>query len=109
MPPTIDDTLSKEPVMQLPICELCKKRNLTQEDIAEISGVPIEIVQDIEAGICDVGTADMKCVTKVLTTGIGHVARPIEVPTYRPAQNSGRTVKTATVTKMTTRPAVAAR
>ena len=61
--------------MQLTICELRKQRNLTQEEIAGISGVPIEIVQDIEAGIYDVGTADMKRVSKVLMTGIGQVAR----------------------------------
>jgi predicted transcriptional regulator len=29
-------------------------RNLTQQDLADLAGVPLEIVQDIEAGVEDV-------------------------------------------------------
>ncbi len=40
--------------MNLPFREMREHRNLTQQDLADLAGVPLEIVQDIEAGVEDV-------------------------------------------------------
>ena len=40
--------------MDLSIREMREHRNLTQQDLADLAGVPLEIVQDIEAGVEDV-------------------------------------------------------
>jgi transcriptional regulator with XRE-family HTH domain len=40
--------------MEHQIRELRKQRDLSEEDLAEISGVPLEIIRDLEIGITDV-------------------------------------------------------
>ena len=57
--------------MDLQIRENREQRNLTKEDLAEISGVPLEIVRDIEIGICDVSGEDIRRITTFLSCGIG--------------------------------------
>ncbi len=52
--------------MDLPFRELREHRNLTQQDLADLAGLPLEIVQDIEAGEKDVSVEDVERVYQAL-------------------------------------------
>lgn len=57
--------------MDLPFQELRKLRELcclTQEDLAELSGVPLAIVRDIEAGVMDVSSEHVERIHQTLRT-----------------------------------------
>ncbi len=54
--------------MDLPFRELREHRNLTQQDLADLAGLPLEIVQDIEAGEKDVSVEDVERVYQALQT-----------------------------------------
>ncbi len=54
--------------MDLPFREMREHRNLTQQDLADLAGVPLEIVQDIEAGVEDVGVEDVERTYQALQT-----------------------------------------
>ena len=46
--------------MDLPFREMREHRNLTQQDLADLAGVPLEIVRDIEVGVEDVSVEDVE-------------------------------------------------
>ncbi len=46
--------------MDLPFLEMREHRNLTQQDLADLAGVPLEIVRDIEVGVEDVSVEDVE-------------------------------------------------
>ena len=54
--------------MDLPFREMREHRNLTQQDLADLAGVPLEIVRDIEAGVEDVSVEDVERTYQALQT-----------------------------------------
>ena len=54
--------------MDLPFCELREHRNLTQQDLADLARIPLEIIQDIEAGVEDVSVEDVEHTYQALQT-----------------------------------------
>ncbi len=46
--------------MDLPFREMRENRNLTQQDLANLAGVPLEIVREIEVGVEDVSVEDVE-------------------------------------------------
>ncbi len=57
--------------MDFPIRELRNHHYLSRQDLADLSGVPLEIVRDIEAGVEDVSVEDVKRVYQALQTWPG--------------------------------------
>lgn len=45
--------------MELPFREMREQRGLSQQDLADLSGIPLEIVRDIEAGVQEVSLEDI--------------------------------------------------
>ncbi len=58
----------KEAAVDLPFREMREHRNLTQRDLADLAGVPLEIVQDIEAGVEEVSVEDVERTYQALQT-----------------------------------------
>ena len=56
--------------MDLPIREMRKHRNLSQQDLADLVGVPLEIVRDIEVGVEDVSVEDVERIYQALQIGL---------------------------------------
>ncbi len=54
--------------MDLPFREMREHRNLTQQDLADLAGVPLEIVRDIEVGVEDVSVEDVERTYQALQT-----------------------------------------
>ena len=52
--------------MDLPFRDMREHRNLTQQDLADLAGLPLEIVQDIEADDKDVSVEDVERVYQAL-------------------------------------------
>ena len=52
--------------MELPFREMREHRHLSQHDLADLAGIPLEIVRDIEAGVEDVSLEDVERVHKTL-------------------------------------------
>lgn len=52
--------------MDLPFRMMREHRNLTQQDLADLAGVPVEIVRDIEVGVEDVSVEDVECTYQAL-------------------------------------------
>ena len=46
--------------MAIHIRDLMEHRNLTLQELADMAGVPLEIVQDIELGVLEVGSEHVK-------------------------------------------------
>lgn len=57
------------------IRNLRKRYDLTLEKLSELAGVPLEIVQDIEAGVEEVDRADIERVYRALRSSI-HASLP---------------------------------
>jgi transcriptional regulator with XRE-family HTH domain len=45
--------------MDLPFREMREQRGLSQQDLADLSGIPLEILRDIEAGVQEVSLEDI--------------------------------------------------
>ncbi len=54
--------------MELPFREMRAVRKLSQQDVADLSGIPIDIVRDIEVGIEDVSLEDIERLHQTLQT-----------------------------------------
>ncbi len=54
--------------MDLPFREMRDNRNLSQQDLADLSGIPFDIVRDIEAGVEDVSLEDIERMHQTLQT-----------------------------------------
>ena len=54
--------------MELPFQEMRALKKLSQQDLADLSGVPIDIVRDIEAGIEDISLEDIERLHQTLQT-----------------------------------------
>ncbi len=52
--------------MDLPFRKTREHRDLSQEDLANIAGVPLEVVQAIEDGTRGVRSEDLECVYQAL-------------------------------------------
>ncbi len=57
-----------ETAVDLPFREMREHRNLTQQDLADLAGVPLEIVRDIEVGVEDVSVEDVERTYQALQT-----------------------------------------
>ncbi len=56
--------------MAIHIRDLRERYDLTLEELSKLAGVPLEIVQDIEAGMEEVGGADVEGVYRALRSSI---------------------------------------
>ena len=56
--------------MAIHIRDLRKRCDITLEELSELAGVPLEIVQDIEAGVEEVARADTEAVYHALRSSI---------------------------------------
>ena len=54
--------------MDLPFREMREHRHLSQQDVADLSGIPFDIVRDIEAGVEDVSLEDVERLHQTLQT-----------------------------------------
>lgn len=54
--------------MDMPYREMRTRRHLSLEDVADLAGVPLEIVRDIEAGVEEVGLEDIRRIHQTLKT-----------------------------------------
>ncbi len=57
--------------MELPFREMREHRHLSQQEVASLSGIPLEIVRDIEAGVEDVSLEDVERIHQTLQTWPG--------------------------------------
>jgi transcriptional regulator with XRE-family HTH domain len=63
-------------MMGIQIKDLRECRDLTLQDLADLAGVPLEIVQDVEIGVQEVGSEHVKRIRLALgcksePTGVG--------------------------------------
>lgn len=54
--------------MDLPFREMRDHRHLSQQDLADLSGIPFDLVRDIEAGVEDVSLEDIERLHQTLQT-----------------------------------------
>ncbi len=75
-PPSQDPSARRGALLAIQIQDLRKHQDLTLQDLADMAGIPLEILRDIELGVLEVGSEhvtrirlDLKRVSEPAGTG----------------------------------------